>query len=539
MPDYIFMLESRLIPDQLRVLNFLQEEAQDAQLNLYLVGGAVRDLLTGSTIRDLDFVFEGNPLRLVKHFTKPAPKSVSVNDDLKSAEIVLTSGVTLSLEMARSETYEEPGGQPTVRPATIIDDLRRRDFTINAIGLSLSAGSRGLMLDPTNGLADVETQELRTLHNYSFLHDPSRLLRLVRFGARLGFKPEERTREQFESALERGHLGYLKRGHIKAELLQLTREPNPVAAVRALQSKKMLEVFHPALQRRGADYEDLLKYQKHRQHAEESGYRFDTFQSVLYYLLKRLSGPDTSKLLKTAGMTAADMKEMKKWIPGVKKVVTALGRARNAKPRQVYQMLTEVPVEILVFALTEFRAKAKVQAKIANYLFKYRLYRDQLPAAELEALGVARGKEFDDILQQYFEAQLDGKIRKGVDVSKYLRKLAGLPEPEPEPPVVEEPPAKKPEKADQKKPAGRPAAAKSAQQRLVRKALLKKVGKQKKTGAKAAKKAAGTKAAKSAPSRKKSTKVAKRSKAAAPKKSSRKKVKAKPSDKKKKTTRRR
>jgi tRNA nucleotidyltransferase/poly(A) polymerase len=537
------MLESRLMPDQLRVLNFLQEEAQDAQLNLYLVGGAVRDLLTGSTIRDLDFVFEGNPLRLVKHFTKPAPKSVAVNEDLKSAEIVLTSGVTLSLEMARSETYEEPGGQPTVRPATIIDDLRRRDFTINAIGLSLSAGSRGLMLDPTNGLADVETQELRTLHNYSFLHDPSRLLRL--FGARLGFKPEERTREQFESALERGHLGYLKRGHIKAELLQLTREPNPVAAVRALQAKKMLDVFHPALQRRGADYEDLLKYQKHRQHAEESGYRFDTFQSVLYYLLKRLSGPDTSKLLKTAGMTAADMKEMKKWIPGVKKVVTALGRARNAKPRQVYQMLTEVPVEILVFALTEFRAKAKVQAKIANYLFKYRLYRDQLPAAELEALGVARGKEFDDILQQYFEAQLDGKIRKGVDVSKYLRKLAGLPEPEPEPPVVEEPPAKKPEKTDQKKPAGRPAAAKSAQQRLVRKALLKKVGKQKKVGsAKAAKKvagkkAAGKKSAKSAPSRKKPAKAAKRSKTAAPKKGSRKKAKAKPSGKKKKAKRRR
>lgn len=533
MPDYIFMLESRLMPDQLRVLNFLQEEAQDVQLNLYLAGGAVRDLLTGSTIRDLDFVFEGNPLRLAKHFTNPSPKSVVVNEDRKSVEIVLASGVTLSLEMARSETYEQPGGKPVVRPATIIDDLRRRDFTINAIGLSLSPGSRGLMLDPTNGLADIETRELRSLHNYSFLHDPSRLLRLIRFGARLGFKPEERTREQFESALERGYLDYLKRGHLKSELEHMMREPNPVAALKALQAQKLLEVFHPALQRRGADYDNLMKYQKHRQHAEESGYRFDTFQAVLHYLLKHLSGGDANKLLKNAAITAADMKEMRKWMPEVKKIVVALGRARNAKPRQVYRMLTGVPVEVLVFALAEFRAKAKVQAKISNYLFKYRPYRDQLPAAELEALGVAQGKEFDNILQQYFEAQLDGKIRKGVDVTKYLRKLAGLPEPEP-PPKEEAPPAK-PEKALPKKASRRPAVS-SARQGLVRKALLKKVTTQKKAGAK---EGAGKQAAPSASGRKKPAQAAKRDKATASKKVFPKKAGAKTSGKKKKTKRRR
>ncbi len=124
MPDYIFMLESRLLPDQLRVLNFLQEEAQDAQLNLYLVGGAVRDLLTGSTIRDMDFVFEGNPLRLAKHFTNPAPKSVVVNEDLKSVEIVLTDGVMLNTRQFREITdIDQESNMVTAMAHTIIGDF--------------------------------------------------------------------------------------------------------------------------------------------------------------------------------------------------------------------------------------------------------------------------------------------------------------------------------------------------------------------------------------------------------------------------------
>src|SRR3989338_2332686 len=162
MPDYIFMLESRLSPEQLKALNRVQQAAQDAGMNVYLVGGAVRDLMTGSPIGDLDFTLEGNPLRLARR-------------------------------LAGNEFFHQPGKPPEVRPASVMEDLRRRDFSINAMGISLTPGSRGLLLYPTNGLADIQSRELRLLHNYSFLHDPVRLLRLVRFTTRLGFRPEART----------------------------------------------------------------------------------------------------------------------------------------------------------------------------------------------------------------------------------------------------------------------------------------------------------------------------------------------------------
>ena len=487
MPDYIFMLESRLMPDQLRVLNFLQEEAQEAQLNLYLAGGAVRDLLTGSSIQDLDFVFEGNPLKLVKRFAEPAPDRVVVDEENKSAELLLQNGVRLSLAMARSETYQEPGKPPVVRPAIIIDDLRRRDFTVNAIGISLAPGSRGLMMDPTNGLADIESRELRTLHNYSFLHDPSRLLRLVRFGARLGYMPEERTQEQFESALERGYLDYLERRHLRRELEQITYESNTTGVLRALQAREMLALFHPALQRRGPDYDNLSFYQKHRQHAEETGYCFDTFPAVLYYILKRLSKSDAKKLLRNAGMDAAEVKQFKKWLPEAKKMVAMINRARNAKPKPIYQMLEQAPLGVLVFVMAEFRHKKHVQSKISTNLFKHRLYRAAMPVQELETLGVARGAEFDKILEAYFDAQLNGRIRKGVEVETYLRKLAGIPEPKP----VEEEPPKKPEKVPTKKTKARAATEKSRSS-LVRKALMKKVA-SRKTVTKGAKKSVKSK----------------------------------------------
>ena len=102
MPDYIFMLESRLSPEQLQALNQIQQEAQELSLNLYLVGGAVRDLMTGSPIRDLDFVVEGNPLRLARKLEAGGVRRLLLDPDNRTAEMVLADGVSLSIEMART-----------------------------------------------------------------------------------------------------------------------------------------------------------------------------------------------------------------------------------------------------------------------------------------------------------------------------------------------------------------------------------------------------------------------------------------------------
>lgn len=432
MPDYIFMLESRLSPEQLQALNRVQQEAQDLALNIYLVGGAVRDLMTGSPIRDLDFTIEGNPARLVRSFQQDGVRRLEMDDQRRSAELVLAEGISLSLEMARNEFFRQPGQAPEVRPAPILEDLRRRDFSVNAMGVSLTPGSRGLLLDPTNGLADIENRELRVLHNYSFLHDPLRLLRLVRFSTRLGFRPEARTQELFEAALERGYQDSIEPEPLGREVEQLAREDNGVAVLKALAEHELLAVLHPLLQKRKPDYGGLAKLQKYRRQAMDAGYRFDPFYPFLYYLLRRLKGRVQRQLLRRLGMKKAQVKEALGLEAEARRLVKLLSRQRHSGPRQTYHLLTPVPLELLVFCLAAYSNKKKVQSKIYNYLFKYRPLRDKLPVRELQLMGVPPGAKFDLILEKYFEAQLDGKLRGRAQQLKFLRKLAGVPKPKPE-----------------------------------------------------------------------------------------------------------
>src|SRR5437879_4126417 len=204
MPDYMYLLESRLSAEQHAAVVRIQELAAAAESNLYLVGGAVRDLTSGMPIRDLDFIVEGNPARIARELEKGGAQLLSENDNLRHIELVLAGEVDASLAASREDIYAQPGNKPDVRFSTIMEDLRRRDFSVNAIAISLNANSRGLLLDPTNGLADLERREIRALSIHSFTNQPIRLVRALRYCVRMGFKMEPRTAEWFALAIERG-----------------------------------------------------------------------------------------------------------------------------------------------------------------------------------------------------------------------------------------------------------------------------------------------------------------------------------------------
>lgn len=429
MPDYIFMLQSRLSPEQWQFLNRLQDLAQAIPVNLYLVGGAVRDLMTGSPIHDLDFAVEGNVQKLVRALDEKEFLQFHWNESRREAEMVFQNGLASSIEMSRAEVYPEPAATPEVKPAPILEDLRRRDFSINAIGISLNPGSRGLLLDPTNGLADLENRTLRVLHNYSFLHDPVRILRLIRFSTRLSFGIDPRTQALFEMALDKHYPELISPAGAGRELVELSREDNPIPILKAWQRHGLLTVFHPSLQRRGPDYDRLAKLQKYRHAAVEMGYVFDAYRLVLYCLLKRLKGRTQHRLLRNIRLRGAEAAKVLGLEPEARKVVKLLGRQRRVGPRQIYDLLTPVSLELLVFILAAFSHKRKIQTKVYNYLFRYRPLRQQLPVQELELLGVPRGPKFDQILEEFFYAKLDGKLRRRPEQTRFLKKLAGVSKP--------------------------------------------------------------------------------------------------------------
>src|ERR1700693_6600102 len=203
MPDYMFLLESRLSPEQRAAMMRVQELSAALGFNVCLTGGTVRDLVTGASLLDLDFTVEGNPSKIAHELEKGGAKILSEDEKFRHVEVLFAGDCEGSISAARDDHYVRPGTRPEIRWSTIMEDLRRRDFSLNAIAISLNPASRGLLLDPTNGLADLETREVRALSIHSFTNQPVRLLRALRYVARMEFHLESRTAEWFSLAIER------------------------------------------------------------------------------------------------------------------------------------------------------------------------------------------------------------------------------------------------------------------------------------------------------------------------------------------------
>src|SRR3954447_5310493 len=281
MSDYMFMLDSHLSGEQTQALAWVRDAAEEAGLNLFLTGGAMRDMMGGYPIRDLDFTVEGPALKIAKSLaeTKGA-EIISINDQRKSAEIRLPGNVHASISMAREERYSKPGSKPQIQPGSIHDDLRGRDFTINAIALSLGKASRGLLLDPCNGLGDLARKELRGVTNHVLYDDPSRILRLIRFRTRFSFTVDERLMAQYKAARQADLEAKISPASLEGELRQIAAEPLAGDIMKALDEEGLLSLFSPALAGAKLNFTSVSKLQKAIQSVP-----YGLRNSIDYYML--------------------------------------------------------------------------------------------------------------------------------------------------------------------------------------------------------------------------------------------------------------
>src|ERR1700682_5779057 len=251
MPDYMFLLESRLSPEQRAVMLRVQELSAALGFNVYLTGGTVRDLVTGASLRDLDFTVKGNPSKIAHEIEKGGARIISEDEKFRHIEVLFAGDCEGSISAARDDHYVRPGTRPEIRWSTIMEDLRRRDFSLNAIAISLNPASRGLLLDPTNGLSDIERAEVRALTIHSFTNQPVRLLRVLRFSARMGFKIEQRTQEWFDLAIERNLQHTIAPEDSGGELRAGAREERASVVLKAWGEHDLLEAVNPVLAKIG------------------------------------------------------------------------------------------------------------------------------------------------------------------------------------------------------------------------------------------------------------------------------------------------
>lgn len=422
MSDYMFMVESHLSADQFRVLGQMQALASASGLAMYLTGGAMRDMLGGFPVRDLDFTVEGNAMKLARTLeAKHGVTIVSVDDLRKSAELRFPGGVTAEIATAHSERFAKSGGRPQVTPAPIHDDLRARDFTVNAIALSLNKASLGLLIDPTNGAGDIERKELRAIHNYAFYDDPSRMLRIMRFRVRLGYGIDERTKLQYENAREAEMLTRITPEALGAELRHMAKEPNAADLIRVLEEEHLIELFSPALAGAKINHAGFARLQKARQ-LPPFGWdlRSHNLPLFLAVLFEKLNAKERSDLIKAAALTKAEVSAWQKLEPAAKKLERELKSPKLQKPSQLYQAVSKAHGEQVLY-LVVYSTQRIVQDRIRNYFQKYLPASLEITDEMVTAAGAAAGTpKFQRVKEEMILRRLDARPKK--------------PEPAPEPP---------------------------------------------------------------------------------------------------------
>jgi len=432
MADYIYSMETRLTPDQQRGVSLVQEIAQHAGLNLYLTGGTIRDLVTGFPIRDIDLSIQGNPLKLQRELERASISTQGVDEELRTLHLLMPGNVRAELNMTRAEAHDKPGKPPVITPATINEDLRRRDFTVNAMALSLNPGSRGLLLDPFNGIADIEAKVLRVLHNYAFLEEPVRLIRSTRLSARFHWPLEERTQARYDTAKENNYIEYIGKRAIGYEVEQVAHEEDPLHIMRALDKEGWLKILHPHWSMSRIDASDLGQVVKMRQTMSDLGYSVETGPIVMHFLTRRMGDKDISEIQRM--IPRRDFVDKWKRLENRAHDLTKrLTSKEAATPSGAWKLLSNATPEDMLFLSLTVRQQA-VDQKLKNFFGKWRQLKDKLPFPEMAELRITPHlPEYQKIVDEAFLLLLDGRLRSHTEIMHYLKPYEPPPPPPPPP----------------------------------------------------------------------------------------------------------
>ena len=429
MPDYAYLLENRLSLNQRTVLEKVRTIAREHGMTVFLAGGAVRDLTTGSPVRDLDFSVQGNPLKLKKSFEKAGAEVWGEHEPSRTLFFWM-KGVRFEVSSARSEEFPKPG-KPVYHWAPILEDLRRRDFTANAMALSLNEGSYGLLLDPLNGIADLESRVLRLVSPYGFLEDPSRLLRAARLQARTGWEMDERTKTRYHNAKDEGAIesisAYLK-GY---ELEEIVHEEDALKALKALETEGWMKQIFPAWTSAKADTRGLETLHLTLVQLLIQGIHPDLSAAQMELLTAKLQPKELSVLKRLFPQTGF-VKHWEKLEHSAKEFQKELLDKKNASPSAAWKLLTSyAPEPVLWLAFTS--KNPQVLAKLKNFYSVWPEARQKIPATLMLEMRITPDLPgYQDLVQEIFFQLMDGKLTTEEEMRAFLEPHSP---PAPPPPV--------------------------------------------------------------------------------------------------------
>ncbi len=430
MADYIYLLENRLSPAQRSALDIVRELAGSKQLTVFLVGGAVRDLTAGSPVRDLDVSVQGNALKLKKDLEKLGVTVTGESEPMQALFLLFPGAVRLELSSTMTATYPKPG-KPVWKPATILDDLRSRDFTANAMALSLNDGSYGLLMDPLNGVADIENRQLRLVSNYGFIDDPVRMVRAVRFGSRLGWLMEEKTQARYATGKEESYIdamGSFSRGY---ETEEIVYEEDPLRVLKHLEAEGWTKHLFPKWTASRANAGELEKLRKAQTQLLLQGINADS-SAIQFPLLTAKMKPAEVAALKKSFPRQGFVAEIKAVEARGKDFANLLAGKQAAVPSQAWKLIMAAAPDAVLWAAYASK-NSIVQGRLKAFYNEWPQAAQKIPHALLTEMRIIPELPiYAELLNNLFFELMDNKLSTPEAMKAYLEPFSP---PAPPPPV--------------------------------------------------------------------------------------------------------
>jgi tRNA nucleotidyltransferase (CCA-adding enzyme) len=397
-----------------RRLELPRDVARRRGVALYLVGGAVRDLLLGTPVRDLDLAVEGDAVSLAGDVARELGVEARTHGRFGTATVT-AGGDRLDFAATRSETYERPGALPRVEPASIEEDLGRRDFSVHAMALSLAPARGRRLLDPFGGREDLARGRLRILHPRSFEDDPTRAYRAARYANRLGFSIEPQTRKAARDAAVAGFFERISGDRRRRELRLILSEPRPAGAVRQMDRLGLLPTLHPSLSASAPVLARLTSAGRLAARARE------TTSWILYLLVwsAALTAGDTETLADRLALAGEEKRVLTSWRETLRRLSAS---GRPPRPSQIAALRLTAD-ETAAAAVCSPRKEVRALLRLALLREPVKL---SIGGGDLLRSGVSPGPQVGRALARTLAARRDGKIPREEELD-YALKAAGRP----------------------------------------------------------------------------------------------------------------
>ena len=399
----------KLSPQFKKILKVSSTVANSYGFKIYLVGGVVRDLLLEGGIFDLDIVVEGDAIKFAKELSRKLGAEFQKHHVFGTATVCF-DGYKIDFATARTEKYTHWGALPKVKPATLTQDLLRRDFTINAMAISLNKDDYGKLIDLFDGLGDLKKGLIRVLHPNSFLDDPTRILRAIRFEQRFCFKIEKETSVLMKDALAESIFRRISPHRLRDEIVLILKEPKPYRYIKRIKEMIGFSFVDKRIRLNKERLKFFLKVERTTLRYQKKFKKHKTPQVWLIYLAGILIGLPRARIRKVFGDFAfkkgerAIVLSIKEGIKEIKKL------SKRKKPHIIYRILEPYSYESILFFYAYYSNKT-LRSNIEYFLDKLVKVQLEVKGRDLKKLGFRPLVLYNKILQKLLYVKLDNNLR--------------------------------------------------------------------------------------------------------------------------------